>query len=108
MPDGIELGQQMLSWSSAQEYLRALPDAKLLYLDGSGHNAFQYERRRHIAEVRAFYSLGTFPSTRMWAGAPVGIAAMIGILLLNLRRWFVQRVRANTDTIRFVTDACCW
>jgi nitrate reductase gamma subunit len=41
----------------------------------------------------------------LWAGAPVGIAAMIGILLLNLRRWFVPRVRANTDTMRFATDA---
>jgi nitrate reductase gamma subunit len=30
---------------------------------------------------------------------------MIGILLLNLRRWFVPRVRANTGTMRFATDA---
>ena len=29
-----------LSWSSAQAYLNALPDARLLYLDGSGHNAY--------------------------------------------------------------------
>ena len=41
----------------------------------------------------------------LWAGAPVGIAAMIGILLLNLRRWFVPRLRANTNVMRFITDA---
>jgi len=43
-----------LSWSSAQEYLRALPDARLLYLDGSGHNAYQDEPERYMAAVRAF------------------------------------------------------
>jgi proline iminopeptidase len=43
-----------LSWSSAQEYLRALPDARLLYLDGSGHNAYQDEPDRYMAGVRAF------------------------------------------------------
>jgi proline iminopeptidase len=43
-----------LSWSSAQEYLDALPDARLLYLDGSGHNAYQDEPERHMAGVRAF------------------------------------------------------
>jgi nitrate reductase gamma subunit len=41
----------------------------------------------------------------LWAGAPVGIVAMIGILLLNVRRWFIPRIRNNTDTIRFLTDA---
>jgi len=43
-----------LSWSSAQEYLRALPNARLLYLDGSGHNAYQDEPERYMAGVRAF------------------------------------------------------
>jgi proline iminopeptidase len=43
-----------LSWSSAREYLEALPDARLLYLDGSGHNAYQDEPERYIAGVRAF------------------------------------------------------
>jgi proline iminopeptidase len=43
-----------LSWSSAQEYLEALPDARLLYLDGSGHNAYQDEPERYMAGVRAF------------------------------------------------------
>jgi pimeloyl-ACP methyl ester carboxylesterase len=43
-----------LSWSSAREYLGALPDARLLYLDGSGHNAYQDEPERYMAGVRAF------------------------------------------------------
>jgi proline iminopeptidase len=43
-----------LSWSSAIEYLNALPDARLLYLDGSGHNAYQDEPDRYMAGVRAF------------------------------------------------------
>lgn len=43
-----------LSWSSAHEYLRALPDARLLYLQESGHNAYQDEPERYMAMVRAF------------------------------------------------------
>jgi proline iminopeptidase len=43
-----------LSWSSAQRYLRALPDAQLLYLQESGHNAYQDEPERYMARVRAF------------------------------------------------------
>jgi proline iminopeptidase len=43
-----------LSWSSAQEYLEAMPEARLLYLNGSGHNAYQDEPERYMAGVRAF------------------------------------------------------
>jgi proline iminopeptidase len=43
-----------LSWSSAVEYLKALPDARLLYLDGSGHNAYQDEPGRCMANLREF------------------------------------------------------
>src|SRR5829696_2015466 len=43
-----------LSWSSAQEYLGVLPEAKLLYLDDSGHNAYQDEPKLYMAGVRAF------------------------------------------------------
>jgi proline iminopeptidase len=43
-----------LSWSSAQEYLEAMPAARLLYLDGSGHNAYQDEPERYMAGVRTF------------------------------------------------------
>jgi proline iminopeptidase len=31
-----------------------LSDARLLYLDGSGHNAYQDEPERYMANVRAF------------------------------------------------------
>ena len=41
----------------------------------------------------------------LWAGSVVGVVALIGILLLNLRRWFVARIRSNTETIKFATDA---
>ena len=41
----------------------------------------------------------------LWVGAPVGVVALIGILLLNLRRWFIPRIRANTSTMKYVTDA---
>jgi nitrate reductase gamma subunit len=41
----------------------------------------------------------------LWAGASVGAVALVGILLLNLRRWFIPRIRHNTDTMRFVSDA---
>jgi proline iminopeptidase len=43
-----------LSWSSSREYLGAIPEARLLYLDGSGHNAYQDEPERYMAGVRAF------------------------------------------------------
>ena len=41
----------------------------------------------------------------LWVGSAVGVVAMIGILLLNLRRWFIPRIRRNTETMRFATDA---
>lgn len=50
-----------LSWSSALAYLRALPDARLIYLDGSGHNAYQDEPERYMAAVRAFLFLSPLP-----------------------------------------------
>jgi proline iminopeptidase len=43
-----------VSWSSAQECLRVLPEARLAYLDGAGHNAYQDEPGRYTAQVRAF------------------------------------------------------
>jgi pimeloyl-ACP methyl ester carboxylesterase len=56
-----------LSWSSAQEYQEALPDARLLYLDGSGHNAYQDEPERYMAGVRAFL-LGRALPERLYQG----------------------------------------
>ena len=43
-----------LSWSSAVAYLEALPDSRLVYLSGAGHNAYQDEPERFLAAVRAF------------------------------------------------------
>ncbi len=43
-----------LTWSSAVAYLRALPAARLVYLRGSGHNAYQDEPERYMDSVRAF------------------------------------------------------
>jgi len=56
-----------LSWSSAQEYLRVLPDARLSYLDGAGHNAYQDEPERYMEEVRAFL-LGRRPLEAPYEG----------------------------------------
>ena len=56
-----------LSWSSAQEYLRVLPDARLAYLDGAGHNAYQDEPERYMEEVRAFL-LGRRPLEAPYEG----------------------------------------
>ena len=43
-----------LTWSSARAYLKALPEARLLYLEGAGHNSYQDEPVLYMAEVRAF------------------------------------------------------
>ncbi|HEU5430374.1 MAG TPA: alpha/beta hydrolase, partial [Thermomicrobiales bacterium] len=43
-----------LSWASATAYGAALPNARFLYLSGAGHNVFQDEPERYMAEVRAF------------------------------------------------------
>jgi nitrate reductase gamma subunit len=40
----------------------------------------------------------------LWGGTLIGAIALIGILLLNIRRWFIPRIRRNTDTMRFISD----
>lgn len=40
----------------------------------------------------------------LWAGTLFGVVALAGILLLNIRRWFISRIRTNTETMRFITD----
>jgi proline iminopeptidase len=50
-----------LSWSSAVAYLRALPAVQLAYLRASGHNAYQDESDRYLADVRAFLAGQTPP-----------------------------------------------
>jgi proline iminopeptidase len=49
-----------MSWSSAVDYLRALPGARLVYLPGAGHNAYQDRPAEYLAAVRAFLA-GTPP-----------------------------------------------
>ncbi len=34
--------------------MKAVPDARLLYLKDSGHNAYQDKPERYMAELRAF------------------------------------------------------
>lgn len=62
-----------------------------------------------LVPIEVYRSLGvsdySYNLLSLWAGSIVGIAAMIGILLLNLRRWFIPRLRANTEGMRFVVDA---
>jgi proline iminopeptidase len=43
-----------LSWSSALAYGQALPQSKLVYLSGAGHNAYQVKPVVFLACVRAF------------------------------------------------------
>lgn len=43
-----------LSWHSAIDYRRALPNSTLLYLDGAGHNTYQDRPAAVLAAIRAF------------------------------------------------------
>jgi proline iminopeptidase len=43
-----------LNWTSAVDYVRALPNARLVYLPGAGHNAYQDVPDRFLANVSAF------------------------------------------------------
>jgi nitrate reductase gamma subunit len=61
-----------------------------------------------LVPIGAYHAIGVsdhnYHLLSLWAGAPVGIVAMVGILLLNVRRWFIPRIRNNTETMRFLTD----
>jgi len=50
-----------LSWQSAMDYRRALPDTTLLYLEGAGHNTYEDRPDEVLAAVRAFLSDGPLP-----------------------------------------------
>lgn len=62
-----------------------------------------------LVPIGVYRSLGVsdhnYHILSLWVGAAVGAVALIGILLLNLRRWFIPRIRRNTDWMRFITDA---
>lgn len=59
-----------LSWTSAQDYLRALPNARLVYLRGAGHNAYQDRPAEYLAVVRAFLTGQDLPIPASAAGPP--------------------------------------
>ena len=42
------------TWSSAVEYVQTLPEARLVYLLGAGHNAYHDKPDRYLAVVTAF------------------------------------------------------
>jgi proline iminopeptidase len=50
-----------LSWSSAVDYARTLPNARLVYLHG-GHNAYQDLPGDYLAVVRAFLADRPLPA----------------------------------------------
>ena len=62
-----------------------------------------------LVPIGVYRSLGVsdhnYHILSLWVGAAVGAVAMIGILLLNIRRWFIPRIRRNTEKMRFLTDA---
>lgn len=58
-----------LTWSSAQDYLRALPNATLAYLRNAGHMAYQDQPGRFLANVRAFLA-GAPPPDALADSAP--------------------------------------
>jgi proline iminopeptidase len=43
-----------LSWASGLAYRQALPDARLVYLERAGHNAYQDQPAAYLGVVRAF------------------------------------------------------
>lgn len=57
-----------LSWASAVEYRRALPNATLVYLHRAGHNAYQDQPAAYLAVVRAFLTGRPLPIPP-WTGS---------------------------------------
>ncbi len=63
-----------------------------------------------IIPIQFYHAIGFkdpwYELLSLWAGTAAGTAAAVGILIINLRRWFVKRVRRNTTSnIKFVIDA---
>ncbi|MCC3373795.1 alpha/beta fold hydrolase [Cohnella sp. REN36] len=57
----IKGSDDYLSWSSAMDYRKALPQAQLLYVEAAGHNAYQDQPDIVWPAVRAFLSDGEPP-----------------------------------------------
>ncbi len=60
-----------LTWSSARDYLHVLPNATLVYLRAAGHNAYQDQPERFLANVRAFLAGASPPDAIADAPPPV-------------------------------------
>jgi proline iminopeptidase len=58
------------TWSSAVEYVQALPEAQLVYLSGAGHNAYQDQPDRYLAVVTAFLLDRSLPEPRYQGAHP--------------------------------------
>jgi proline iminopeptidase len=52
-----------MSWTSAVDYVRTLPDARLVYLPGAGHNAYQDRPAEYLAAVRGFLAGDPLPAS---------------------------------------------
>jgi proline iminopeptidase len=64
-----------LSWSSATDYRRALPNSSLLYLTGAGHNTYQDRPTEVLAAVRGFLTDRPTPAQHYTGdAAPTGYA----------------------------------
>lgn len=62
-----------LSWSSAVDYLRTMPDSRLVYLEGAGHNAYQDRPEQFSDNVRYFLNDEPLPQKRrQWGQPPKG------------------------------------
>lgn len=62
-----------LSWHSAQDYQRALPETTLIYLPGAGHNVYQDQPTAVLELLRAFLTGAPLPVTPYTATtAPAG------------------------------------
>lgn len=59
-----------LTWRSAQDYLQALPNATLVYLSMAGHNAYQDQPERFLANLRAFLAGAAPPDARTDTAPP--------------------------------------
>jgi proline iminopeptidase len=59
-----------LTWTSAQDYLQALPNATLVYLPAAGHNAYQDQPERFLANIRAFLAGAPPPDAVADTGRP--------------------------------------
>lgn len=62
-----------------------------------------------IIPIQFYHAMGFrdpwYEILSLYAGTAAGGAALIGILIINIRRWFVKRLRTRTETIKFVVDA---